>query len=746
MAVNRYSQGAVAQYNPMSMAEIARYPEMLRAKEDRSIEVLGELQGQLGQYNALEADLGEADKLTSQLDSEISSLSSSLSKEGYNEGAFRKLVDLKTRKNQLFSAQGTVGQAQNSYNRFQQYKKQIDALGMTGKISEPQRAKLIEQSLADFQGSAQGEFTGINAAVNPGVTEKIQQVAARVNSAQSDAIQEAGLSMKVDPQTGKEVWITKTGQTITTKEDAIKEAIKFVLSNDPNTSAYMEQMNQLGLQGSIDEEIDRLSSGADTYLGMNRTADGKSYQIRNPFIGRSTGTGKGTGEGPVGGPAGIQYTTTKDGIDFEMPDNIKIDGGFKADKVLDRLSLNQVAELTPEQQKEYGQYVFADEDFKLKRGDEIEGYKSFTSDGIRDWVGDIIDGDRKVRLNKEELKDLKAVSGSFINNTDYEEYSFNSETYDGAGYSNGEYTVYPDGTIKNNNGNELNIPKRVGDELRTKIETEYFDKYNTARQQHIDAGIITPTARVSASSPDQIRIANEYITPATIDTENIQIYSYDDKETEPVDADDAGKFLSEIKIGGFDKSSNVSIVTQDTNGGVSLHWEYVDNTGGTAETKVGILPFTSRDAAEKVINAIGGENADAFITKARMGDYNPGYLEPNPIDNETLSRIAPGYNQDFEGIGFKFAHGKGEVPVVEMYFGPEKPFTIGSYREVLMQAKEQAIKNGEDSTQFVQQLNAIENKLNYLTPEDPYPFSNMIEGTTLLQEFIKSDIANDSTE
>ena len=59
---------------------------------------LGALSGQVKQFNALENDLMSADKVTNELDAEIGALSDDLTKNGYNQGAYTKLVDLKKKK------------------------------------------------------------------------------------------------------------------------------------------------------------------------------------------------------------------------------------------------------------------------------------------------------------------------------------------------------------------------------------------------------------------------------------------------------------------------------------------------------------------------------------------------------------------------------------------------------------------------------------------------------------------------
>lgn len=126
MAINRYTQQQNAQYNPLSMQELAFAPQFLRQRHDETMAANQMLQEQLGAYNVHPDFNDPASRLIDPIQQNITSLSEDLANKGINEsGAVNRLMKLSGQQKELFSPRGGIGQLQARTQQFQEAQKQL---------------------------------------------------------------------------------------------------------------------------------------------------------------------------------------------------------------------------------------------------------------------------------------------------------------------------------------------------------------------------------------------------------------------------------------------------------------------------------------------------------------------------------------------------------------------------------------------------------------------------------------------
>lgn len=119
MAINRYTNQAVAMYNPMSLNELAFAPTFLRQRHDQTAEALSQLNTASGQYDVLSQYQPIASQLIDPLQKEIQALADKLATEGINKSqGIPQAMKLKSQYSNLFGQSGAIGQLQGATQQF----------------------------------------------------------------------------------------------------------------------------------------------------------------------------------------------------------------------------------------------------------------------------------------------------------------------------------------------------------------------------------------------------------------------------------------------------------------------------------------------------------------------------------------------------------------------------------------------------------------------------------------------------
>ena len=125
--INRYSNQAIAQYNPMSMNELSFAPSYLREKHDLTEAKLGELDEKSKLFGDILDQYGDpATQLAKPLQDDIVNLASSLSKQGVKRSnAIPEAMKLKSKYASLYGPQGDIGKLQSATAEYRNEVKKI---------------------------------------------------------------------------------------------------------------------------------------------------------------------------------------------------------------------------------------------------------------------------------------------------------------------------------------------------------------------------------------------------------------------------------------------------------------------------------------------------------------------------------------------------------------------------------------------------------------------------------------------
>jgi len=127
MQINRYT-GPIqwAQYNPMSMEELAFAPTFLRQRHDMAQQGLSELEQASNKYDVLDQYSPIAGELVQPFQQSVQGLAEQLASQGVNRSqAIPQAMKLKSQYQQLFGQQGAIGQLQSRTQQYREAVKQI---------------------------------------------------------------------------------------------------------------------------------------------------------------------------------------------------------------------------------------------------------------------------------------------------------------------------------------------------------------------------------------------------------------------------------------------------------------------------------------------------------------------------------------------------------------------------------------------------------------------------------------------
>jgi len=127
MIVNRYTAPVQwAQYNPMSMQELAYAPQFLRQRHDMAQQGLADLEQASNEYDVLDQYSPIAGELVQPFQQSVQGLAEQLASQGVNRSqAIPQAMKLKSQYQQLFGQQGAIGQLQARTQQYREQAKQI---------------------------------------------------------------------------------------------------------------------------------------------------------------------------------------------------------------------------------------------------------------------------------------------------------------------------------------------------------------------------------------------------------------------------------------------------------------------------------------------------------------------------------------------------------------------------------------------------------------------------------------------
>lgn len=153
MATNRYSNGTVAKFNPLSFQELSAAPLMQRQKHDQLIAQQEMLRQGLAKVDPLDVHMNEALNVKSGIENKLRSQAELLSKEGINPNTQGEFLALNREYQNLVSPTGRLGQINAA--------KQVYAKNFNDYLEDAQKTKgwSRERALANWNKFSK-QYTG----------------------------------------------------------------------------------------------------------------------------------------------------------------------------------------------------------------------------------------------------------------------------------------------------------------------------------------------------------------------------------------------------------------------------------------------------------------------------------------------------------------------------------------------------------------------------------------------------------
>lgn len=114
-SINRYTQGSVSQFNPLSMQEIMMVPTLQRQQHDQMTADAMSLEGALGQIDPHSLDFEEASKIRRDIEGQIGNVVNELDAQGVNGFNKSRIIGLKKHIANEMGPMGRLGQM-HAYN------------------------------------------------------------------------------------------------------------------------------------------------------------------------------------------------------------------------------------------------------------------------------------------------------------------------------------------------------------------------------------------------------------------------------------------------------------------------------------------------------------------------------------------------------------------------------------------------------------------------------------------------------
>ena len=292
---NRYDNGSVAKFNPLSFNELAAVPTMIRKKHDDSIAAAEAMRIQA---DPLKEHYARALELKQQMDNEIAKNVDTLNKEGYNPTTFQNITKLNRQYQDLISPTGEIGKINTA-------KKVYDA-NQEEFIDDATKTKgwSRERAISNWNNKFANQYTGFGedgkSIVNIGqygapkkveVMDVLKDVHGLLGEQVVGEMRASGYSFQPSPDGGM-VMVDRSGRRIET-------------SNKPNLRDAQNLINQklvgkewqdsINFEGENTKNIyNQLTSGINAMVS-NKVVDNRSENAQH--IAPKTGDGEDSEDG-----------------------------------------------------------------------------------------------------------------------------------------------------------------------------------------------------------------------------------------------------------------------------------------------------------------------------------------------------------------------------------------------------------------------------------------------------------------
>lgn len=272
MATNRYSNGSVSKFNPMSFQEVMFAPSMMRQKHDGSIAAAEAMRIKADPLKVHEI---RALQLKQEMDSKISSEVDKINKEGFNANTTQNITRLNREYQDLIAPTGEVGQINAA--------KQVYAANLKEYIDDATKNKgwSREDALYNWQNKFANQYTGFGedgksienigqygAPKKVEIMEKLKDTKALLGEQVVNEIQASGYGFAPGPD-GSMIMIDRSGRRIET-------------SNKPNLAHALNLLRQQfnEKEWSSSREFGRENEGS----VMNQVVSGVNTMLKTGVV------------------------------------------------------------------------------------------------------------------------------------------------------------------------------------------------------------------------------------------------------------------------------------------------------------------------------------------------------------------------------------------------------------------------------------------------------------------------------
>ena len=247
---SRTAQVSTSSFKPLSLQEIMAVPLALQAKEDKAIMALDEFSSL--EANSLDADRDYVSGQIGAFRDEAGSISDEILSGGVNSGLVHKVRSLRNKKNAELSINGKTGQASAAYNQYEANKKSV----MARKDLTAQQKELgLQQANSNYEGVvAGGQYEDYTGTASVDLMQKGRDILKYMTP------EEKAGSLGMTYSDGMYRDGTYARKTLTPEH--IQKVVYQALSSDRNVTNYTNELEQLGIVGNGDLEIQRAAQSA----------------------------------------------------------------------------------------------------------------------------------------------------------------------------------------------------------------------------------------------------------------------------------------------------------------------------------------------------------------------------------------------------------------------------------------------------------------------------------------------------
>ena len=225
MAINRFTQRKIYNtFNPLSIQELSILPGAKQAQHDQA---MANAEAQKLAIQSMAKDSADAQRLTKQMDADVSSFTSNLMEKGVSPNTTRDLMALKSKREGVLNDKARI---EGNLAAFTQYEKELKDRFTKGNINRREYERALKSSLANYRGYKEGNFSGYTPTDYVNVGKLSREIGAQVKK---EVMTRGGWAPTGETnEAGESIWV-KNGETTTLTPKGTDDMIQQAILSDP---------------------------------------------------------------------------------------------------------------------------------------------------------------------------------------------------------------------------------------------------------------------------------------------------------------------------------------------------------------------------------------------------------------------------------------------------------------------------------------------------------------------------------